>query len=159
MWPFEFRIWWYSLFNEPWTIVSFGAFLESVKDALARLGAMCFDFLINNAGNNHHNVLFDKATGEEFDSVCNVHFKGVFFLTQKLLPLISDRGRTVNISTVRTRLISPGGAVYASMKGAVVVLSRHIARNLGRDGLPSTLRLRERRRLTLAVASSATILK
>ncbi|HYY31091.1 MAG TPA: SDR family oxidoreductase [Chthoniobacterales bacterium] len=73
---------------------------------------------------------FEKATEEEFDSVCNVHFKGVFFLTQKLLPLINDGGRIVNVSTARTRVASPGGAVYASMKGAVEVLSRHMALEL-----------------------------
>jgi NAD(P)-dependent dehydrogenase (short-subunit alcohol dehydrogenase family) len=60
---------------------------------------------------------FEKATEEELDSLYSVHFKGVFFLTQKLLPLIKDGGRIVNVSTARTRLISPGGAAYGSMKG------------------------------------------
>src|SRR6202142_3308138 len=112
-------------------IASFDAFVESVKDALSNLGATRFDFLVNNAGNNHHNMPFEKATEEEFDSVLSVHFKGVFFLTQKLLPLINDGGRIVNISTARTRTASTGGAVYASMKGAVEVLSRHLAKELG----------------------------
>ncbi len=112
-------------------IASFDAFVESVKDALSNLGASRFDFLVNNAGNNHRNMPFEKATEEEFDSVLSVHFKGVFFLTQKLLPLIKDGGRIVNISTARTRTASTGGAVYASMKGAVEVLSRHLAKELG----------------------------
>jgi NAD(P)-dependent dehydrogenase (short-subunit alcohol dehydrogenase family) len=112
-------------------IASFDAFVESVKDALSQLGAARFDFLVNNAGNNHRNMPFEKATEEEFDSVCKVHFKGVFFLTQKLLPLINDGGRIVNVSTARTRFSSPGGSVYASMKGAVEVLSRHLAKELG----------------------------
>src|SRR6202451_600241 len=112
-------------------IASFDAFVESVKDALSNLGATRFDFLVNNAGNNHHNMPFEKATEEEFDSVLSVHFKGVFFLTQKLLPLINDGGRIVNISTARTRTASTGGSVYASMKGAVEVLSRHLAKELG----------------------------
>src|SRR6202167_3107152 len=98
-------------------VASFDAFVESMKDALAKLGAPRFDFLVNNAGNNHRNMPFEKATEEEFDSVCNVHFKGVFFLTQKLLPLINDGGRIINISTARTRTSSPGGAVSASGKG------------------------------------------
>jgi NAD(P)-dependent dehydrogenase (short-subunit alcohol dehydrogenase family) len=72
-----------------------------------------------------------KSTGEELDSIYNVHFKGVFFLTQKLLPLINDGGQIVNISTARTRIASPGGAVYASMKGALEVLSRIMAKKLG----------------------------
>jgi NAD(P)-dependent dehydrogenase (short-subunit alcohol dehydrogenase family) len=112
-------------------VASFDAFVDSVKDALAKLGAPRFDFLVNNAGNNHRNMPFEKATEEEFDSVLSVHFKGVFFLTQKLLPLIKDGGRIVNISTARTRTASTGGAVYASMKGAVEVLSRHLAKELG----------------------------
>jgi NAD(P)-dependent dehydrogenase (short-subunit alcohol dehydrogenase family) len=112
-------------------VASFDAFFESVKDALAKLGATRFDFLVNNAGNNHRNMPFEKATEEEFDGVCNVHFKGVFFLTQKLLPLINDGGRIINISTARTRVAGPGGAIYASMKGAIEVVSRHMALELG----------------------------
>src|ERR1700685_1625787 len=112
-------------------IASFGAFAEGVKDALAKLGATRFDFLVNNAGNSHRNMPFETATEEELDSIYNVHFKGVFFLTQKLLPLINDGGRIVNISTARTRVASPGGAVYASMKGAVEVLTRSMALELG----------------------------
>jgi NAD(P)-dependent dehydrogenase (short-subunit alcohol dehydrogenase family) len=112
-------------------IASFPGFVERVKDALSRLEATRFDYLVNNAGNSHRNMPFDTATEEELDNIYNVHFKGVFFLTQKLLPLINDGGRIVNISTARTRLASPGGAVYASMKGAVEVLSRHMAKELG----------------------------
>jgi NAD(P)-dependent dehydrogenase (short-subunit alcohol dehydrogenase family) len=112
-------------------IASFDALVDRVKEALARFGATRFGFLVNNAGNSHHNMPFEKATEEELDSIYNVHFKGVFFLTQKLLPFINDGGRIVNISTARTRFASPGGAVYASMKGAVEVLSRHMAKELG----------------------------
>jgi NAD(P)-dependent dehydrogenase (short-subunit alcohol dehydrogenase family) len=112
-------------------IASFDVFVDRVKEALAKFGVARFDFLVNNAGNSHHNMLFEKATEEELDSIYNVHFEGVFFLTQKLLPLINDGGRIVNISTARTRFASPGGAVYASMKGALEVLSRHMAKELG----------------------------
>lgn len=112
-------------------IASFDAFVENVKDALDKLGATRFDYLVNNAGNSHHNMPFETATEEELDSIYNVHFKGVFFLTQKLLPLINDGGRIVNISTARTRISSPGGSAYASMKGAVEVLSKHMANELG----------------------------
>jgi NAD(P)-dependent dehydrogenase (short-subunit alcohol dehydrogenase family) len=112
-------------------IASFDGFVDRVSEALAKSGDTHFDFLVNNAGNSHRNMPFDKATEEELDSIYNVHFKGVFFLTQKLLPLINDGGRIVNISTARTRFASPGGAVYASMKGAIEVLSRHMAKELG----------------------------
>ncbi len=110
---------------------AFDGFVENVRNALVQLGAERFDYLVNNAGNNHHNMPFEKATEEELDSIYNVHFKGVFFLTQKLLPLINDGGRIVNLSTARTRVASPGGAVYASMKGAVEVLTRSMALELG----------------------------
>jgi NAD(P)-dependent dehydrogenase (short-subunit alcohol dehydrogenase family) len=110
---------------------AFDGFVENAQNALAQLGAERFDYLVNNAGNNHHNMPFEKATEEELDSIYNVHFKGVFFLTQKLLPLINDGGRIVNLSTAQTRLASPGGAVYASMKGAVEVLTRSMALELG----------------------------
>jgi NAD(P)-dependent dehydrogenase (short-subunit alcohol dehydrogenase family) len=110
---------------------SFDTFACEVRKALGRLGADGFDFLVNNAGNNHRNMSFAETTEAELDSVYGVHFKGVFLLTQKLLPLIKDGGRIINISSARTRVSSPGGAVYASMKGALEVLSRHMALELG----------------------------
>ena len=112
-------------------IASFDAFADSVKGALAELGAERFDYLVNNAGNNHRNMPFATVTEAELDSVFNVHFKGVLFLTQTLLPLINDGGRIINISSGRARVAMPGGSVYASMKGAVEVLSRHMALELG----------------------------
>jgi NAD(P)-dependent dehydrogenase (short-subunit alcohol dehydrogenase family) len=108
----------------------FEAFAESAQEAIAKLGASGFDFLVNNAGNSHQNMPFETATVEELDTIYNVHFKGVFFLTQKLLPLMNDGGRIINISTARTRVSSRGGSIYASMKGAVEVLSRHLATEL-----------------------------
>lgn len=111
-------------------IKAFDQFVENVKSALQILGATHFDYLVNNAGNSHNHMPFEKATEEELDSIYKVHFKGVFFLTQKLLPLINDGGRIINISTARTRIASPGGSVYASMKGALEVLSQHMAREL-----------------------------
>jgi NAD(P)-dependent dehydrogenase (short-subunit alcohol dehydrogenase family) len=93
-------------------VSAFDTFVQSVHSALKSLGATHFDYLVNNAGNNHRNMAFEKTTEEELDSLYNVHFKGVFFLSQKLLPLIKDGGRIVNVSTGRTRIISPGGAAY-----------------------------------------------
>ncbi len=109
----------------------FEAFVESVRGVLASLGAERFYYLVNNAGNNHRNMPLESITEEEMDSLYSVHFKGVLFLTQKLLPLMKDGGRIVNVSTTRTRLSSRGGAAYASMKGAIDVLSRHMATELG----------------------------
>jgi len=72
-----------------------------------------------------------QATPEAFDQLVDVHFKGVFFLTQKLLPLLNDGGRIVNLSSGLTRISIPGSASYASMKGAVEVLTRYLAKELG----------------------------
>jgi NAD(P)-dependent dehydrogenase (short-subunit alcohol dehydrogenase family) len=112
-------------------VSAFDTFVQSVQSALKSLGATHFDYLVNNAGNNHRNMAFEKTTEEELDSLYNVHFKGVFFLSQKLLPLIKDGGRIVNVSTGRTRIISPGGAAYGSMKGAIEVLTKYMAKELG----------------------------
>ena len=86
------------------------------------------------AGTSHH-ASIDATTEEELDSLYHVHFKGVFFLTQKLLPLINDGGRIVNVSSGLTRITIPGSAPYASMKGAVEVLTRYLAKELGPRGI------------------------
>lgn len=93
-----------------------------------------FDFLVNNAGFGIHKPFAD-TTEAEFDQLVNVHLKGVFFLTQRLLPLIGDGGRIVNLSTGLARFSLPGYAAYASMKGAVEVLTRYLAKELGPRGI------------------------
>jgi NAD(P)-dependent dehydrogenase (short-subunit alcohol dehydrogenase family) len=93
-----------------------------------------FDFLINNAGIGIH-ASFAETTEEQFDLLVNIHLKGTFFLTQKLLPLIKNGGRIVNISTGLTRFTYPGYSAYASIKGAVEVLSRYMAKELGDRGI------------------------
>jgi NAD(P)-dependent dehydrogenase (short-subunit alcohol dehydrogenase family) len=110
-------------------ISTFDPFVQEVRKALEEMGADHFDFLVNNAGISHHNSI-EKTTEEELDAIYNVHFKGVFFLTQKLLPLINDGGRIVNVSSGLTRVAYPGSASYGSMKGAVEVLTRYMAKEL-----------------------------
>jgi NAD(P)-dependent dehydrogenase (short-subunit alcohol dehydrogenase family) len=109
---------------------SFAAFVESVQSALANLDTDRFDYLVNNAGTSLHKN-FDQTTEEELDPIYRVHFKGVFFLTQKLLPLLRDGGRITNISSGLTRMTFPALSGYASMKGAVEVLTRYLAKELG----------------------------
>jgi NAD(P)-dependent dehydrogenase (short-subunit alcohol dehydrogenase family) len=110
---------------------TFDRFAETLKSALRDVWARDrFDFLINNAGISHHNSI-EKTTGAELDALYNVHFKGVFFLTQKLLPLINDGGRIVNLSSGVTRIIVPGSGPYGSMKGAIEVLTKYMAKELG----------------------------
>ena len=111
-------------------VSAFDAFVQAVTRALEGMGTDRFDFLVNNAGTSHH-APFDQVTEEDLDSLYHVHFKGVFFLTQKLLPLLRDGGRIVNVSSGLTRVSFPGSSAYASMKGAVEVLTRYLAKELG----------------------------
>jgi NAD(P)-dependent dehydrogenase (short-subunit alcohol dehydrogenase family) len=89
-----------------------------------------FDFLVNNAGIGL-NKPFVETTEDEFDQLMNIQVKGVFFLTQKLLPLIKDGGRIINLSSGLARFTLPGYAAYASTKGAIEVLTRYLAKELG----------------------------
>ena len=93
-----------------------------------------FDHLVNNAGHGEH-ASFAETTEAQFDRLVNVHFKGVFFLTQALLPVIADGGRIVNLSSGLTRFAYPGYAAYAAAKGAVEVLSHYLAKELGSRGI------------------------
>jgi NAD(P)-dependent dehydrogenase (short-subunit alcohol dehydrogenase family) len=67
--------------------------------------------------------------------MCNIHLKGVFFLTQTLLPLMADGGRILNVSSGLARFALPGKSAYAAMKGAVEVLTRYLAKELGPRGI------------------------
>lgn len=93
-----------------------------------------FDHLVNNAGHGEMASVEDTSEAQ-FDSLVDVHFKGVFFLTQALLPLIAERGRIVNLSSGLTRIVHPGFAAYAAVKGAVEVLGRYLAQELGTRGI------------------------
>ena len=93
-----------------------------------------FDHLVNNAGHGDM-ASIAETTEEQFDRLVDVHFKGVFFLTQALLPLIADGGRIVNLSSGLTRISFPGFAAYSAVKGAVEVLSVYMAKELGSRGI------------------------
>ncbi|WP_459614244.1 SDR family oxidoreductase [Bordetella sp. 2513F-2] len=93
-----------------------------------------FDHLVNNAGHGDMALIAD-TTEAQFDALVDVHFKGVFFLTQALLPLLADGGRIVNLSSGLTRVSYPGFAAYAAAKGAVEVLSVYMAKELGSRGI------------------------
>jgi NAD(P)-dependent dehydrogenase (short-subunit alcohol dehydrogenase family) len=110
---------------------TFDGFAEQVAQSLQdRWQTDRFDFLVNNAGTGIY-ASFAETTEEDFDHLMNIHVKGVFFLTQKLLPLINDGGRIVNLSSGLTRMTLPGYGAYASMKGAIEVLTRYMAKELG----------------------------
>ena len=109
---------------------TFDAFVEQVRGVLRDWGTERFQYLVNNAGIGVYAGIAD-TTEAQFDQLLSVHVKGPFFLTQSLLPLISDGGRIVNVSTGLARFVTPGFAAYASAKGAVEVMTRYLAQELG----------------------------
>lgn len=114
---------------------AFASFADRLRTALGETwGRNSFDHLVNNAGHGDH-ALIGETSEVQFDRLVDVHFKGVFFLTQALLPLIADGGRIVNLSTGLTRITYPGYAAYAAVKGAVEVLTRYMAKELGGRGI------------------------
>lgn len=113
---------------------SFDTFVTEVRGTLRSWQRDRFDYLVNNAGTSLHKP-FDQTTEAEFDAIVNIHFKGVYFLTQKLVPLLADGGRIVNISSGLARFVGPGASVYGATKGAVEVLTRYLAKELGPRGI------------------------
>ncbi|ANI88537.1 short-chain dehydrogenase [Arachidicoccus ginsenosidimutans] len=112
-------------------VKSFDAFLKDVTDHLKeKTGSPNFDFLINNAGTALY-ALVNDTTEAQVDEAFNIHYKGVFFLTQKALPYINEGGGIVNISSGLARFSFAGSSVYASMKSAVETLTRYLAKELG----------------------------
>jgi NAD(P)-dependent dehydrogenase (short-subunit alcohol dehydrogenase family) len=113
---------------------TFADFAAKLRDALKAWQRDRFDFLVNNAGIGIH-ASFAETTEAQFDQLMNIHLKGVFFLTQKLLPLLADGGRIINLSSGLARFSLPGYAAYGAMKGAIEVLSRYMAKELGPRGI------------------------
>ena len=110
---------------------SFTAFSTQLSQSLkTQWQTEHFDYLVNNAGTGIH-APFAETTEAQFDAMVNIHLKSVFFLTQKLLPLLNNGGRIVNISSGLARFALPGYSAYAAMKGGVEVLTRFMAKELG----------------------------
>ncbi|MGY3087769.1 NAD(P)-dependent dehydrogenase (short-subunit alcohol dehydrogenase family) [Hymenobacter sp. UYAg731] len=120
-------------------VAGFDAFFAQVKTTLHdTFQAEQFHFLINNAGTGLH-AAFADTTEAQFDAVLNIHLKGPFFLTQKALPLLADGGRIINISSGLARFALPGSSAYAAMKGAIEVLTRYQAKELGARGIAANV--------------------
>lgn len=116
-------------------VAAFPGFVARLHAALrATFGRDSFDHLVNNAGHGDY-ALLAETTEASFDRLVNVHLKGVLFLTQALLPIIVDGGRIVNLSSGLTRMTLPGYGAYSAMKGAVEVLTRYLAKELGGRGI------------------------
>ena len=120
-------------------VASFPDFTEQVRTALKTgWNRESFDHLVNNAG---HGTMagIAETTEAQFDELFDVHVKGMFFLTQALLPLLADGGRIVNFSTGLTRVSFPGFAAYSAAKGAVEILTVYMARELGSRGITANI--------------------
>ncbi|MDG2523763.1 SDR family oxidoreductase [Stenotrophomonas sp. HITSZ_GD] len=116
-------------------VSSFPAFAQTLRTTLrAHFGRDHVDHLVNNAGHGEM-AAFADTTPAQFDALFAVHVKGVFFLTQALLPLLADGGRIVNLSTGLTRVSQPGFSAYAAAKGAIEILTVYLARELGARGI------------------------
>jgi|ERR1019366_2715976 NAD(P)-dependent dehydrogenase (short-subunit alcohol dehydrogenase family) len=114
-------------------------FINHVKAALKnKFETGTFDFLINNAGIGA-TIPFEQATENDFDKFMNIHFKSVYFLTQKVLPFINNNGRIINISSGSTRISVPGYSIYASMKGAIETFTKYLAKEVGRKGITANV--------------------
>jgi NAD(P)-dependent dehydrogenase (short-subunit alcohol dehydrogenase family) len=118
---------------------SLDSFIQQLQETLSNnWQTTYFDFLVNNAGMGA-TVPFENVTEELFTDFLNVHFKGVYFLTQKCLPLLNTGGRIINISTGTTRFCVPGYSVYASMKGAIETFTKYLAKELGAQGITANV--------------------
>ena len=113
---------------------SYPAFTDALRQTLSGWGARSFDYLVNNAGTGMYQA-FATTTEAQLDEIFAVHFKAPYLLTQALLPLIADGGRILNISSGLARFSYPGSSAYASMKGAIEVLTRYQALELGSHGI------------------------
>jgi len=120
-------------------VKSFDGFIQQVSNALKdKWNRDRLDFLVNNAGIG---ILapIEQMTEADFDRLFNIHFKGVYFLTQKAIPLLNDHGRIINISSGLARFTLPGFSAYAAMKGAIETFTRYLAKELGGRGITANL--------------------
>ena len=116
-------------------VATFPAFVEAVRTALAETWEReTLDHLVNNAGQGEM-ASFAETTEAQFDALFDTHVKGVFFLTQALLPVLADGGGIVNFSSGLTRVSFPGFSAYSAAKGAVEILGVYMARELGSRGI------------------------
>lgn len=118
---------------------SLDAFVSRLSEVLGnKWQSDKFDFLINNAGIGA-TIPFAQVTENDFDLFLNIHFKTVYFLTQHSLPFLNDYGRIINISTGTTRFCVQGYSVYASMKGAIEVFTKYVAKDVGARGITANV--------------------
>jgi NAD(P)-dependent dehydrogenase (short-subunit alcohol dehydrogenase family) len=122
--------------NQPQVLEQFTAELQHILKS--EFNAIHIGALVNNAGIGA-TIPFASVQEQQFDMFMNIHFKSVFFLTQNMLPLIQDNGCIINISSGTTRFCVPGYSVYASMKGAVEIFTKYLAKEAGSRGIRANI--------------------
>lgn len=128
-----------TLFFEAADVKGLDGFVQNLKSTLEKeWQTSYFDFLINNAGIGA-TLPIPQVSEEAFDNLMNIHFKSVYFLTQKSIPLLNDHGAVINISSGTTRFCVPGYSVYSSMKGAVEIFTKYIAKEFGSRGIRANI--------------------
>jgi glucose 1-dehydrogenase len=106
-----------------------------VEQAWQQLGSC--DILVNNAGIEKGADFWD-VTEEDYDEVLDVNLKGAFFLTQAFVRRLREAkrpGRIVNISSVHEDMAFPHFSTYCASKGAMRMLTRNLAVELGPLGI------------------------
>lgn len=120
-------------------IKSLDGFIDTLLTALqSNWNINKFDYLINNAGIGA-TMPIAQTTEEVFDNLLNIHFKGVYFLTQKSINHLNDNGSVIFISSGTTRFCVPGYSLYSSIKGAVEVFAKYVAKEYGHRGIRSNV--------------------
>jgi NAD(P)-dependent dehydrogenase (short-subunit alcohol dehydrogenase family) len=124
-----------ALFYDAEKMGDIDSFVKSIREVLTKTWSTNrLDFLINNAGVGA-TLPISQVTEQDFDRLLNIHYKSVYFLTQRLIPSINDGGSIVNISTGTTRFCVPGYSVYSSMKGALEIFTKYVAKEFGARGI------------------------
>ena len=114
-------------------------FVNDVLSVLkSKWNADKIDILVNNAGIGQ-TVKIDDMTEEIFDKFLNIHFKTVYFLTQKLLRKMNDNGRVINISSGTTRFCVAGYSVYAALKSAIETFTKYLSKEAGHRGITANV--------------------
>jgi NAD(P)-dependent dehydrogenase (short-subunit alcohol dehydrogenase family) len=96
------------------------------------------DILVNNAGILTARKPWLSLTKEEIERYIHVNYVGYFLVTRAFYPLIkkSAAPRIVMVASRTYFLANPGQLAYVASKGAVMGMTRVLAKELGEEGIP-----------------------
>ena len=107
---------------------------HKLAEAVRALGGEKLDILVNNAGIANPAPI-EEQTVEEFDRHFAVNVRAPYFLVQQLLPLLGEGSSVIFLSSVVARAAFEGFSAYSATKGAVEVITRNFAKELGPRGI------------------------